>query len=74
MYPLHLLNPSINLDLQCQYIVTALFVPAEYYVSDTASFVYYCHWSSLWVEISTLAYGMKIFVAQKGCQWRTVPI
>jgi hypothetical protein len=31
-------------------------------------------WSSLWVEISTLAYEAKLLLDQRGCQWHTVLI
>jgi hypothetical protein len=50
---------SINPDLYW-HMVTAHFVQVDSSL-DTDTFVYSCHWGSLWVEVSTLAYGANFF-------------
>jgi len=46
-------------------MVTAQFVLVDLYSLDTAHFVYRCQWSSLWVDISTLAYESNTLLTRK---------
>jgi hypothetical protein len=43
-------------------------------VVNTARLLYRLLWSSLLVEISTLAYESNSIFGEQGCQWRTVTI
>jgi len=66
-------NPSTNTE-HMQTLSNCAFFPADEYGCDTACFDYPLLWSSLWLEISSLAYEAKSNAAHKFCQWRTVPI
>ena len=59
LYPLHLLNPFTYEDIYTS-LSKCAFLHDDLLCSDTTCFVYRTFWSSLWAELSKLAYGTKI--------------
>ena len=74
MYPLHLLNPSTGTDIYIDSSLTAHFsqltntvltqLAMDIAYSGVHCGLKYKHWPM----------KQKLFLDQKGCQWRTVPI
>jgi len=75
MYPLHLLNPSTNSDIYIyRHFVTVHFSQLTNTVLTLLATIIAYSGVHCGLQYQHWPMKQKLFLGQRGCQWRTVPI